>query len=796
MKHFKFILASLALLVPVCAFSQLFSPPLRASSSTLDNPPVYENYKLGGGLATGKTVSGPVNDVYTLTLETFATGLATVTDVTKPSDIILVLDVSGSMVYNYTNSKGQIVYSYVRQASKGYSYYNYDDDLYYQHSDDPETYYRVYIRRTSNRPRRYYMTYNDGSRDYYLSGNSLPSTEPTYFDNADDIIWTGKLYRRGSSKMDALQQSVISFIDVVHNNALFDENKSPRTNPLDNQISIVKFAGARYHGDGDNQADASDDVSNSPYEDDIKGRNDDWGRYYLDDRYYCVYNYSQVRIGFTDVKASSSVTQLEDAIRTISSGGGTAAHYGLTKAKYLLETVKSNDSNKTVVFFTDGVPGKSGWLEDYANSAIAAAKVLKDNGAKVYAVGVFGDLDGHEDDVKDYMNYISSNYPNATDLDHGGTGDPNGGFSRDAGTEDLSDIFKDIAESSSKAQTSAASETQVRDVISPSFKIPTGFTADQVKVYTSAINTAGDTWGDLVQLQTEVIDPDDYNIETLPKTSPAPDYMTDPNKVGIYLDKDSDGNDRLVVLGFDYTKDDTKNEDGTIISYDGNWVGWRTNTVNSTTTKYCYGKKLVIKLKVAAVEGVTGGDGTNTNMSPISGVYVAQYDKNTGEFLGYDNINSYPYPFADLPITIVIEKSGLKHGESATVQIYYIPRSKTKYDPRTGKPAPDTDNYEWQNFSKVILTNKGKDNDLVTKKLLSLDPGYVYKLEEDNWGWGYDLDKRVWDTSSKETNPFPFDNNLKAGTVKHAEAVSINHFGTGAYTESYKSAKVQSFGED
>ena len=67
-------------------------------------------------------------------------------------------------------------------------------------------------------------------------------------------------------------------------------------------------------------------------------------------------------------------------------------------------------------------------------------------------------------------------------------------------------------------------------------------------------------------------------------------------------------------------------------------------------------------------------------------------------------------------------------------------------------------------------------------------------LEEDNWGFSNKLDSKRINTSEWEKNPFIFTNAKKAtGTVtndntvvKHAEAVSINHFGSGE-RENYKS---------
>lgn len=122
-----------------------------------------------------------------------------------------------------------------------------------------------------------------------------------------------------------------------------------------------------------------------------------------------------------------------------------------------------------------------------------------------------------------------------------------------------------------------------------------------------------------------------------------------------------------------------------------------------------------------------------------------------------------------------------------------------------GKPEPaeatepgEDEMYGWSNWSKVILTNKGDDGDAVEKTLLALDPSWVYRVVEDDWGWAYTVEGTgvVQTTSTVEVNPFEFTNTEKTDIPKHAEAVTINHFkGTHseARVEEYQSSKVKSF---
>lgn len=669
MKHtFKYIISALVLLIPVLAQAQ-----------TLQDPPIYENYKIEGGVALGKSVTAINNTTYKLTLETFVTGKTTIVDETKPVDLILVLDVSSSMtMYNYT--------------------YKLDD------------------------------------------GTTTTGT-----------------------RLEALEYAVKKFIrEVAHNDGYYEsggrrKNAAGDEIVLGNRIQMITFSTA-------NATKAS---------------------------------FTAFQPAFAN---ESSILQAVD----FDTANGTHPDTGISLANTWLETSieEKPDSKRVVVVFTDGLPGDS-WPPQFdrtiGRNAVNNARTSKmTHGATVYTIGLIdytGMTATEESRVRNMLSYISSNYPDGSasisgnNITFSGTRGE-GDFAFDANEKDLGEIFEDVAHASAGSQASVPGESQVVDEVSSSFKIPSGFTANNVVVYYRTINLAGDTWEGSAETTplNKVILPADFDLTSLPPSDAT--YMTDDDKVGVYL---HDG--KLVILGFDYSRKDTEGADGTDSKpYDGYWVGWR--DVNK-----CAGKELVIELNIEPVDGVTGGDNTNTNTAS-SGVYIPTYDANNN-FIGYVPISKYPYPDTDLPISIIIQKDGLKHGESATVQIYRSPQMTTgddRWDPATGKPKPvaQSDD-EWENFTKVILTNKGEDNETVFKTLLSLDPSYVYKLVEDDWGFGYKLDTKTVTTSQQVKNPFIFTNQLKVtkedwggkNPLKHAEAVSINHFGTNAHKENFKSSKTE-----
>ena len=729
-------------------------------------------WNVTGGVATAKNVSAPdENGLYTITLETYGTGESSIIEKGVPCDIVLVLDVSGSMDENMS------VTTYT-ETSRDWTYNNFGNTAWYY--KDGDTYRRV--RRGYDRHWQSSGMWGQWVYDgyYFYLDNNENNRLGEYQTSETGVIYSGPLYTQSTSnvnKMTALRNAVNAFVDEVHHNSLYDTDGNLRGTPLVNQISIVKFAMDQYYGSeasitpGNHRGAGSDgdytDAANS-------------------------YNYTEVVTGFTDVSGDSGVTSIKNDVAAIRPGGGTAIHYGIKKAYYLLQDIKESrpESSKTVVVFTDGMPqilNTQGFFTSFANSAIRNAADIKKStenggeGATVYSIGVFSDLGNNATNVNNFMNYISSNYPNAQAMNNAGTGSDQG-YYQNASNADLNKIFKDIASAASQSDATVDASTQVRDVVSNSFILPDGASADDdVTIYTMDITEDGKGWEN--------------------RQTPAGVTAVFKTATG------SDGVERemLSVEGFDFTAPDVIDETTGYPTREtaGNFVGER---YKSKTETFWAGKKLVIEFKVQANSEATGGDGSATNHSD-SGVYI--YDSETDT---YTNVNHYPMPHTNLPMIIKIKKDGLRHGESATFEVQrcapLVVDGEVQYN-AIGKPLPDpnwidpvnnTDNEKgFHTWSKVIITNKGINGDPVTKVLYALDPYYVYKVIEDDWGWAYELSGTATlnTTSDVEINPFTFHNTEKEGVAKHAEAVSINHFATSAEgeaeVENYQSSKVKSF---
>lgn len=516
--------------------------------------------------------------------------------------------------------------------------------------------------------------------------------------------------------------------------------------------------------------------------------------------------------GWMDVEANS--TSLKTTINGLSTGNrGTWTSSGLRVAieNYLDGNPRSarEDANLTVVLFTDGEPtvvgnnvtvdGKSvnqdiTFHPYIANNSVYYSHLMKSNyKAKVFTVTLLGN--NVDNRVIPFAELISSNYPSAnatfqssnewtyhsssgtvsaTGLVYGEQNDDGIAYHQNVGQQDLNSIFEAIAESAGSAEAEVGSSTQVRDVVSNSFTLPQGVEPDDISVSVWSIDSDGEGWTEDTEYDTSGIIP--------------------------VVGTNDSGNSTVTVQGFDYSKDDEDERLG-----DGNWVGVRIPDPKDLTQNFYAGRKLVIEFNVEVKDGVTGGD-TQTNTSE-SGVYV--YNEETKQ---YECKNYYSIPEKQLPINIKITKTGLRHGESATFEIF-------KIDPKTnddgsivfnalGKPVPnengststDPEKRGWAEWSKVILTNLGNDGAKVEKTLKNLNPNFVYLVLEDDWSWSYTTTgsaSGVQTTSSVTVNPFSFKNVEKTTAVKHAEAVMINHFATSAQgeasTQHGKSSKVESF---
>lgn len=502
-----------------------------------------------------KTIKKTGDSQFLLTLEAFATGTTTTTTTTDPVDIVLVLDVSGSMDENLMNYTYNSVYN--PKTNGRTDYYYQDENGQYQ-----QAYYcdGEYGLRGSHHDAGWYTQDHQRWRDCQgESGRRLtPKTSASDTDTSRTQFYTRTEQDSGTKKIATLKTAVSTFIDSV-------AEKSP-----DSSIAIVKFAGNK-----------RDTVGNDTY------RN---GSY--------TYNYSQIVQELTPV--NTGARSLKTAVNGLIAAGATAADYGMQHAQTIINGAKDDGRQKVVIMFTDGEPNHNTDFDDtVANNAIKASKSIKDDKAIVYTIGCFGGQAGSSD-VDTYMNYVSSNYPEATSMTGGGAkADPANYYKTVSSAADLNNIFTDISQTIGGTTVTLGSTSVLRDVISDSFKLPAGADKSSIKAYSVDCldkNSDGSySWQD--KSAWTAISPE--NIE-----------LTDNNKT-------------INVTGFDYAD---------------NWVDQY--GVNGSQS---HGKKLVVEIPIVPEQDATGSVKTNDD---ASGIYADSTVK--------DPVEKFPSPVVYIPYFTVV----------------------------------------------------------------------------------------------------------------------------------------------
>lgn len=397
-------------------------------------------------------------DNYKVTLESWATGTVTTTTETKPLDIVLLLDVSGSMDEKYSNETidKYVPYDYSWHLFGGYNTTNSDLKKYektqygvwYKLSDGTYVTVKVDVEKRALKKDIYTYSYASNGKTTIIEsslGANDPPTTQFYYKEAQN-----------TTKLDALKTAVSAFIDNVATN-------SPNSN-----ISIVKFADDSYK-----DAEGNDTFWQGDYE----------------------YNYTQIVKKLTKVN-TAGVTALKKAISELRAGGATASDYGLNKAQ---EALKDAKQERVVILFTDGDPNHGrNFDKEVATAAVNKAKELKTAATKttIYTVGVFKNL---SEDVNLYMSSVSSNYPNAfaqyndrkkTWTVSGGGSDFGKYYMNATNPVDLLKAFQTISSEVSGGELGA--EAVLTDVIAPNFALvaPEGSTG--VTAYT--VDKTADGW--------------------------------------------------------------------------------------------------------------------------------------------------------------------------------------------------------------------------------------------------------------------------------------------------------------
>lgn len=487
-----------------------------------------------GGIKTHKEYN---EETGYLTLEAYVTGESQTQIVAQPVDIALVIDTSRSM----EKLTPSVVWSWAWRGDKS-TFINVSDKE--NAYNDLDTVYGAesgtYMLKSA--PLEYApMRYENGEWQYCGSGRKWKSIEKEGWGTGDIYI----------TKLNALKIAVKRFIDAAY-------AASDPAHP--NRISIIKFAG-----------DKIDTIGNDRY--DTSNSDTGWS------------NYSQVVLGLTDVNANASL--LKDKVDILLASGATRADFGMQHAQTVLEKTDSS-RKKVAIMFTDGEPTSGNSFETaVANDAITAAKALKDSGTTIFTVGCFNSTPSTN--TTNYMNYVSSNYPNATSLKSGGTAVEDAKYYSTAATSvDLTGIFQKISQEIGGASVKLESSTVLKDTISGYFDLDINAdTSRTIKVHTescTALNADGEptAWDN-------DNNPNQYKADVVGKT--------------------------ITVTGFNYS---------------ANWVGSHNGQPG--------GKKIVLRIPIKPIDSECWGENLPTNDGANSGIYV-----------GENPVAPFPVPTVNFP---------------------------------------------------------------------------------------------------------------------------------------------------
>ena len=376
-------------------------------------------------------------DGYKITLEAYATGESTTTTTIQPVDIVLVLDVSGSMDDPMsTSTEYKAVYS--NELKNNTEYYIWLEGQYtrvYRGSFSGEWFY--------------------GQLNYVQ-----PKTSETD-SNVNHVQFYEKV-TSSTKRIDSLKSAVNGFIDNV-------ADKSP-----DSSIAIVKFAGNK-----------SSKVGNDTYQD---GR---WTYNYSQ----TVKKLTSVKNNTDTLK--SAVNSLRPAGATRSDYGMELAQSIITgeesKNKKKVVIMFTDGAPTSENEFEEGVANSaisaSKSIKDAGATVYTIGIFSGANGTPVNS------LNGLSQENK-YMHLVSSNYKNATSMTSPGTatypGDDKSYFLSAKTSGDLSSIFTQISQQVGGSTSQLDATSVIKDVVTPYFNMPEN--VSEVKVYTEDSNGDTSTW--------------------------------------------------------------------------------------------------------------------------------------------------------------------------------------------------------------------------------------------------------------------------------------------------------------
>lgn len=614
----KRIIALLLALILTVGLLPTVALAATGDEETTANPITNPESQTAGGVILSKTATKNDDGTYTIRLEAYAPGSSTTTEeVTEvPTDIILVLDRSGSMG---ENKMGKTEYNkYTGKSRRNENLCN-KDNLFYKLTDG--SYVKVEVKKVEQ---TVYSPYgrNTTNKEYYNDSTWRGVTLYAHISGTDyqkvvverDKKWVGIQLRsfytytledgkkiasdiKGSDTKPEFKgiigevlytRSTQNVYTYTYTDADGKEQTIGTSTGDRTEFTAEDLYAQRVNSNGGETRMEALKNAASNFVDSVAKKAADTNGETVAHRIAVVSFASETTNdtnGFKDMTKTDDVSAVKSAINGLQAKGGTLVDGGIKEANKIFDDKpieQGTKRNRVVIVFTDGAPGLYGDWEaasvNTANSAIAAANTSKNtHGATVFTIGIFA---GAKNDlpIPDYIKYdnyyylsdaqktqnsnrfmhlVSTNYPAATNITTPNTQNSKTGYYLTASdSASLNNVFQQISNQIQDVKTTDLdAEAKVEDVVGTSFTFA-GTGASDVTIKTAPF--VSETNGQ-------------YTFGTEETASAT-----------VTVD-----NGKISVTGF---------------SFKDNWCGY--NKAGNTQTKQ--GKKLIIEFKVS--ENTTGCD--------------------------------------------------------------------------------------------------------------------------------------------------------------------------------------------
>lgn len=408
------------------------------------------------GMEISKTATANEDGSYTIQLEAYATGEKIISEVTEDvaTDIVLVLDQSGSMADSFAGAYTKV---YGSDIDKSSTYYVEGIFGYYE------------------------VSWCSACSGWYGNSHNYighwPYSEAIPMDSENDTANSHtQFYVRNASsstKLAALKKAVGDFASNVTQKSLGKDGVAGTEDDVNHRIAVVGFAsGDSFNGQNQNYSNTEVFVGSTQYKYGAAARG--------------VYGSA-----FQSMNTTQGQTNVNNSIANLDAEGGTLINLGMEMANGILDAnpvAYEEKRNRVVIVFTDGTPGWSGYESTTANAAISQGTTAKESGASVYTVGIFSGADATSAGKQNGSDAEKANWFMQNLSSNNGTPQDPSYYLSAADSDALKNIFKQISQQieTGGSSTTLSEKTVIKDIVSPQFMLPDGATAANITLETYA----------------------------------------------------------------------------------------------------------------------------------------------------------------------------------------------------------------------------------------------------------------------------------------------------------------------